>query len=84
MGREAVCGNAICEVGELLPVQASGSIGQPCLADCPVEVIGCPQNDAGDICSGTLPISPGLKKRLCSGIFLREKNCFSGHFFSSF
>jgi hypothetical protein len=54
VGREGVCGNGICEVGELLPISSSGSIGQRCEADCPLEVIGCPQNDAGDVCSGKL------------------------------
>jgi hypothetical protein len=52
VGREGVCGNGICEVSEVLPIAASGKMGQRCASDCPLEVIGCPHNDAGEICAG--------------------------------
>ena len=58
VGREGVCGNGICEVGELLPIDSAGVIGRRCAEDCPLQVIGCLQNDAGDVCSGTLPCHP--------------------------
>lgn len=58
VGREGVCGNGICEVGELLPIAASGGIGKRCVEDCPLEVIGCLHNDAGDVCSGMSHLHP--------------------------
>lgn len=68
LGREGVCGNGICEVGELLPIDSTGAIGQRCADDCPLQVIGCPQNDAGDVCSGvSVPHIPFIPLRSCIG-----------------
>ena len=53
--RRAVCGNGLCELGELAPVLANGTYGTPCRQDCALSVLGCPTDSDGTFCSGALP-----------------------------
>jgi hypothetical protein len=58
VGRRSVCGNGVCEVGEIAPIFANGTFGKPCLSDCPLTILPCPRNAQGDFCSGVLLLLP--------------------------
>eukprot|EP00892_Ulva_mutabilis_P000038 jgi/Ulvmu1/10034/UM059_0083.1 len=52
VGRAGVCGNGVCEVGELVAVAADGTVAPGCAQDCPAPVLACPLNATGATCSG--------------------------------
>lgn len=58
VGRAGVCGNGLCEVGELVAVADDGSITSGCAQDCPLPVLACPLDSQGNSCSGALNMSP--------------------------
>lgn len=54
VGRAGVCGNGLCEVGELVTVADDGSVMSGCVQDCPLPVVACPLDSQGISCSGVL------------------------------
>ena len=52
VGRAGVCGNGVCELGELVAVADDGTVAAGCAQDCPTPVLACPHDAQGVTCSG--------------------------------
>lgn len=51
-GRVGVCGNGVCEVGELVAVSEDGTVSAGCVQDCRLPVLACPLDAEGTSCAG--------------------------------
>lgn len=55
-GRVGVCGNGVCEVGELVAVSEDGTVSAGCVQDCRLPVLACPLDAEGTSCAGAPPL----------------------------
>ena len=66
VGRRGVCGNGLCELGELAPQTSNGTFAAPCAQDCPMLIKSCPRNaQTGEHCSGVRTPQPCCFSTAC-------------------